>query len=130
VSLSLVSFTTIPATLRDEAASMFNLVRNIGSSAGISAVQAYVTSGMQIANANLVQHINPYGMAVHEPALSAKLSTVAGASSVSAAVWTQAGWIAYLDAFRLMMLLTLLVLPLVFFLRRAKPAKTRQMVIE
>lgn len=130
VSLSLVSFTTIPATLRDEAASMFNLVRNIGSSAGISAVQAYVTSHTQSTNATLVQHINPYGMTIHQPDLSAQLSTTAGASAVSTTVWAQASWIAYLDAFRLMMILTLLVLPLLFFLRRAKPAKGQQAVLE
>jgi DHA2 family multidrug resistance protein len=129
VALSLVSFATIPAALRNEAASMFNLVRNIGSSAGISSIQAYVTSGTQIANAQLVQHIDPYGMQVHQPDLAAQLSGVEGASALSAQIWSQAGWIAYLDAFRLMMYLTILVLPLLFFVRRVKADRAAQQVV-
>ncbi len=131
VALSLVSFTTIPATLRDEGAAMFNLVRNIGSSVGISSIQAYVTSGTQSANAVLVQHINPYGMQIHQPDLAAQLATPAGAAALGGTIWSQASWIAYLDAFRLMTLLTVLVLPLLFFVRRARASeRDRQVVVE
>ena len=42
---------------------------------------------------------------------------------LNAAVATQASWIAYLDAFRLMMILLLLVIPLLLFVRRVKSAR-------
>lgn len=129
VALSLVTFATLPATLRDEGAAMFNLMRNIGSSAGISSIQAYVTSGTQAANAQLVQHINPYGMQVHQPDLVAQLSAPGGPAALSGSIATQASWIAYLDAFRLMAILTLLVIPLIFFFRRPKPTKGAQQVV-
>lgn len=120
-SLTTIAFATLAPALRNEGASLFNLMRNIGSSAGISSIQAYVTSGTHVAHAQLVQSINPYGMQIHQAQLSAQLATPAGVAALSAGVATQASWIAYLDAFRLMAILTLLVLPLLFFIRRAKP---------
>ena len=123
IALTVVAFSTLPAAFRDEGASMFNLLRNVGSSIGISSIQTYVTSGTQVAQAQLAQSINPYGLDIHQPQIAAQLATSAGAAQLNAAVATQASWIAYLDAFRLMTIMLLLVIPLLLFVRRVKSAR-------
>jgi len=130
-SLTNIAFATLAPAMRNEGASLFNLTRNIGSSVGISTIQAYVSAGSQRAQAQLVQSVNPYGLQIHQPQVSAQLATASGAAALTASVASQASWIAYLDAFRLMTILTILVLPLLIFLRRAKSERgAHQVAIE
>jgi DHA2 family multidrug resistance protein len=128
VSLTIVAFVTLPAALRNEGAAMFNLTRNIGSSVGISLMQTYVSTGTQTAHAQLVQTLSPYGLQINQPQLAAQVATAAGTATLTSAVAVQASWIAYLDAFRLMTLITLLVIPLIFLARNAKSAPGAQRV--
>ena len=120
VALTTVAFATLPATLRNEGAAFFNLMRNIGSSIGISTIEAMVTSHTQVANAILTERVTPYNMAARDPALFHQLATRAGMLGVNGEVGVQASWLAYLDAFRVMMYGTLLVIPLLLLVRRAQ----------
>ncbi len=122
VSLTTVSFVTLPVSLRDEGASFFNLMRNVGSSLGISSIQAYVTSGTAAAHARLTEHVNPFNLAATQPQAAAELAAPGGLAAVNAEVNVQSSWIAYLHAFHLMMIITVLVIPLIVFARGARPA--------
>ncbi len=51
VSLTVVAFVTLSGSLRNEGAAFFNLMRNVGSSVGISTIQVYVTRGTATAHA-------------------------------------------------------------------------------
>jgi len=119
-SVTNIGFATLSPALRNEGTSLFNLTRNVGSTVGISLMQAYVSSGSRIANAQLVQYVNPYGLQIHQPQVSAQLATAAGTAALSSSIATQASWIAYLDAFRLMTIVTLLALPVLLLVRGAK----------
>src|SRR5579871_281809 len=60
VPMAALTFTTLPTALRNEGTAMFNLMRNIGSSIGISAVQALFTSNTQVVHASLAAHVTPW----------------------------------------------------------------------
>ncbi|MGN6536359.1 MAG: DHA2 family efflux MFS transporter permease subunit, partial [Mesorhizobium sp.] len=60
VPLSTVAFATLEARYRTDATALFSLVRNIGSSIGISIVTLLLTRNTQINHAELSQYINPF----------------------------------------------------------------------
>jgi DHA2 family multidrug resistance protein len=119
VPMAALTFTTLPAVMRNEGTAMFNLMRNIGSSIGISAVQALFTSNTQVVHAALSAHITPWVYAMH--ALHGYAGR-AGAAALNAAITAQAAMIAYLDDFHLMFVMTLISIPLLLFVRNARPS--------
>ena len=109
---------------------MFNLLRNIGSSIGISAVQALLTRNTQIMHSRLAEHITLYGGQLR-PAPPYSFSTPQGLAALNASVTRQAQMIAYNNDFKLMMVLTVCALPLVLLLRGAGKGKDAgPMVVE
>ncbi len=117
VPISSVAYSTLPPHQRTEAASLFSLVRNLGSSIGISAVMTMLARGTQASHSELAARIPAFGaeQGLLPPAWDP--STLAGAAALNAEVSRQAAVIAYLNDFQLLMLLTLAALPLVWFLR-------------
>jgi DHA2 family multidrug resistance protein len=114
VSLTVVAFVTLPGSLRNEGAAFFNLMRNVGSSIGISTIQAYVTRTTATAHAMLTEHITPF---------NSSLDSTQALNNMNQAINVQSAWIGYLNAFYLMMILTLAVIPLIAFARGAKPQR-------
>jgi DHA2 family multidrug resistance protein len=122
VPASTAALSTLDQGLRNEGAAMFNLMRNIGSSAGIAAVFALLARNSQVVHASLVE-------LVRLPGSGALGSAIAGAGPLTpekAAAWNdvishQSAFIAYLDAFRLMTMLTLATLPFLLILRGRLP---------
>jgi len=129
VPMAALTFATLSPAFRNEGTALFNLIRNIGSSIGISVVQSLFVSNTQVVHASLAQHITPSLMAHHA------LGAFKGTSAVAAlnqAVTAQAAMVAYIDDFYLMLLLTLLALPLLLLVRkpRAAPAGAANVAIE
>jgi MFS transporter, DHA2 family, multidrug resistance protein len=120
VPLSALTFATLPPELRTEAAGIFSLMRNIGGSIGISVVEAVLARGTQINHAVLAERITPFNRALQLPEISKfwSMHTASGLASLDAEVTRQASMIAYLDDFKLMMIVTLCAVPLVMLLRR------------
>jgi DHA2 family multidrug resistance protein len=118
--LSTVAFSTLAPTLRNDGTPIYSLLRNIGSSAGISIVQAMLSQSTARAHAQLSEAITPYSAAVQNlpPLLSAQSPT--GLALLNMEVTRQAAMIGYLSDFHLMMWLTLLAMPMLLLLR--KPA--------
>jgi DHA2 family multidrug resistance protein len=127
VPLSTVTFATLPARLRTDATALYSLVRNLGSSVGISIVVALLSQNTQINHAELASHVTPFNKVFHLPGVPAfwNLANPAGLAAFDAEVNRQAAMIAYLDDFKLMMIVTLLAVPLLILLRvRRKAAGT------
>ncbi|HET6389844.1 DHA2 family efflux MFS transporter permease subunit [Hyphomicrobium sp.] len=124
VPLSTVTFVTLPSSLTAQATGCFNLMRNVGSSVGISVTTFLLTRNSDIMHSALANHISPYSRAVQslDPA-TIDIATEKGKAIVNEMVTAQAQNIAYEDNYRLMMYLTLLTMPLVFLLRNTKPIK-------
>jgi MFS transporter, DHA2 family, multidrug resistance protein len=122
VPLSAATFATLSAEMRAQGTSLYSLVRNIGSSIGISVVQALLIRNTVIAHASLAERVTSASPAWHDPAVAAAFDvhTPGGAALLDSLVTQQALMIGYIDDFWLMMLLTLLVTPLLVLIRPPK----------
>ena len=125
VPLTTVAFQTLDPQLRTEATGLFNLIRNIGSSIGISIMAAWLTSNTQINHAALASYISLFNPNLSVLSLPpATLTTPFGAptmAQLNGLVTQQAVMISYLDDFKAMFLITLTALPLLLLLRYKKP---------
>jgi DHA2 family multidrug resistance protein len=126
VPLQSLAFETLAPRLRTTAAALLNLARNIGGSVGISVVTAQLVRMTQVAHADIASHVTEQSIPSADPTL---LQTIAPQGDVALAIINaeitrQALFIAYLDDFKLMMLLTFAVLPLLLLMRRGQQVGT------
>jgi len=114
VPLSSVTLATLPSEQRTQGAGLYNLSRNIGSSVGISTVNALLTSNTQVNHAEIVAHVNAVNRAFDNPTIEQFWNpvTAAGRAALDAMITQQAQIIAYIDDYKLLMIATLAVLPL------------------
>ena len=119
VPLSAATFATLSPEMRAQGTAIFSLVRNIGSSIGISLVQAVLVHSTANSHAALVERITYANPAWTNPAIAAAFDPgrLSGAAALDGAITQQASMIAYVNDFRLMLYLTLAVIPLVLFVR-------------
>ncbi len=120
IPLNIMAFGTLDPRFRTEAASLLNLFRNIGASVGISVVTALLARNIQTSHQELGGHITGYSFDSVDPSLSALLGSAGETvtAMLNAEVNRQAAMIAYLDDFKLMMILTAVAVPLVLLLKR------------
>jgi DHA2 family multidrug resistance protein len=123
VPLSTVAFATLPGHLRTSGTSMLTLLRNIGSSIGISMVIANLTSTTIVMHARLTEHVTPFNNALQQAGSMLNTATDQGRALLDQLVTQQATIISYDNTFKLLMVLTLVSLPLVLAIgkARAKP---------
>jgi DHA2 family multidrug resistance protein len=122
VPLSTVAFATLEARYRTDATALFSLVRNIGSSIGISIVSAMLTRNVQINHTELSASINPYNPNLWDASPAAAQGDPSALSQIDGLVNIQSLMISYVNDFKLMMVVTLFALPLVFLLKRPRHA--------
>jgi DHA2 family multidrug resistance protein len=122
VPITTAAFLTLPGHLRTGGTAILTLVRNIGSSIGISMVIANLTSKTTGMHAHLVEHVTPFNNALQMPDARAvfDLTTDSGRALLDAIVTRQATLIAYLNDYKLLMVLTLAMIPLIFIIGSAK----------
>jgi DHA2 family multidrug resistance protein len=127
VPLSTVAFTTLPDHLRTEGTAILTLVRNIGSSVGISVMIAQLTNTTVRMHAHLAEFVTPFNNALQTPDVSSILSTAtdAGRAMLEQLLTQQAAIIAYANDFKLLMYLTLVTIPLVFFIGSSRVPRLR-----
>jgi DHA2 family multidrug resistance protein len=121
IPLSTIAFQTLSPALRTEASSLFNLVRNLGSSIGVSIMATMLTRNIATSHASLVTHITPFNDNLLIAGIDPNtFSTAAGqqtAAMIDGMITGQAAMIAYLDDFRLMFWITLCAAPLLLILK-------------
>jgi MFS transporter, DHA2 family, multidrug resistance protein len=122
VPLAAITFATLSPALRNEGTAVFSLIRNIGSSVGISVVTTLFVRNSQVMHSRLADQVTSFSDILHLHAPGA-LGSAGGLAALNATVSGQAAMIAYLDDFKLMMVLTLCAVPLVALLRRGAAAK-------
>jgi MFS transporter, DHA2 family, multidrug resistance protein len=67
VPLSAATLATLSPAQRTEGAGLYSLSRNIGSSVGISVVNALLTRNTQINHASIVEHVTAVNRAFESP---------------------------------------------------------------
>lgn len=129
VPLSTIAFRFLPREESGNASALYALVRNEGSSIGVALVTTLLVRSTQLHQAMLVQHVTPYdavataNMSQLGNALSPgdpSLSPIIGMHAVYNTVLQQASMLAYVDQFRRFGALVIVIVPLVFLLRRPK----------
>lgn len=122
--LTVLTFATLPPRLRTEGAAINALLRNLGASIGLAVLVSMLASNTQQNRADIVEKFTPFhpgwplGRTLH------------GADPGLLAVWDaeinrQAALIGYLNDFRIMMICSLVLIPLLFLMRRPPLVVTR-----
>jgi DHA2 family multidrug resistance protein len=120
VPLSTVAFGTLAPALRTQGAGLFNLMRNIGSSIGISLMSYLLVRTAATEQAALVEHVNPYRQVVRDYTHELGLATLGGRAALAQIVTAQAEAVAFIDNFKLMMFVSFLAIPLVMLVQRPR----------
>jgi MFS transporter, DHA2 family, multidrug resistance protein len=132
VPINVMAFASIPREKTNSATGLINLTRNMGGSVGISLVIAAQTRLAQIAQSNLAGHMTSlspaYASRLHN--LQAGLQA-AGSAPTQAAQQAQAllygemlrqsAMLAFVDVFRVLAWICVALIPLMFFMKPAKP---------
>jgi MFS transporter, DHA2 family, multidrug resistance protein len=121
VPLSVVTLSTLSSELRAEGAGLYSLSRNIGSSVGISVVNALLTRNTQVNHAEIAQHVTAVNRVFESPTVAQFWNplTAPGRAALDAVITQQAQIIAYIDDYKLLMIATLAVIPLLIVFRQA-----------
>ncbi len=134
VPLTTVTMDPVPNSEMGNATSLFNLMRNLGAGAGISAVTTMVARRSQFHQHRLVGQLNAANPQVRQALAGLKAMLVAkGANATLAAqralallygtVQQQAALLSFVEAFFLLALIFVCMAPLVLLMRRPKSAK-------
>jgi len=121
VPLSASALSTLAPEQRTEGAGIFTLSRNIGSSVGISVANALLTRNTKVDHADIAQHVTAANRAFESPAVTQLWNplTAAGRIALHAMITRQVQIIAYIDDYKLLMIATLVVIPLLIVFKRA-----------
>jgi MFS transporter, DHA2 family, multidrug resistance protein len=120
VPLSAATLSTLPLAERAEGAGLFSLSRNIGSSVGISIVNALLVQNTQANHAAIVPSVNAVNRGFENPLIAHAWNplTGAGRAALDAVITRQAEIIAYIDDYKLLMIAALAVIPLLVVFKR------------
>jgi MFS transporter, DHA2 family, multidrug resistance protein len=129
VPLTTTSMSEIPKETMGNATSLYNLVRNLGGSVGISAVNTVQLRRAQMNINVLGAHVNPYNLsaarmlgALHGMFMGRGADTVDAAHRANEMVFRlvgqQANMLAYNTVFRLLAGLFLFLIPFIFLMHR------------
>jgi DHA2 family multidrug resistance protein len=123
VPLNTIALATLDPRLRTEGAAIWTLIRNLGSSVGVSIVIAQLTSTITLMHARLDEHMTPFN-----PGLQAQIggildpTTTSGMAGLENLLTGQATLIAYSNDFLIMTLLSLCAFPMLLLLSRSRTA--------
>ncbi len=131
VPISTMAFASISKERVTYATGLFNLARNIGGSVGIATVTTLLSRRTQFHQQRLVEHLSPLNQNFNQSlAGAAQILTQHGSSPADAGkaaqgliygnMLRQASMLAFLDAFWVMCLLFLAVIPLMLLMKNIK----------
>ncbi len=115
--LTVLTFATLPQRLRTEGAAVNALLRNLGASIGIAVLVSMLASNTQQNRADMVEKFTPWHPGWPRAGSGVSLDPT------QLAIWDgeitrQAALIGYLNDFRVMMICSLVLIPLLFLMRR------------
>lgn len=133
VPLTTVTNDPIPNEKMGNATSIFNLMRNIGASVGIAAVTTMIARHQQVHVNILAAHVSPYDPRTQQALQGATamfmrqgsplaIARQQALAAISGSVQQQAAMLSFLDVFKTLGALFLMMLPLIFLM---KPPRKR-----
>jgi len=125
VPMTTFSMATVSREQMGDATGITSLVRNLGGSVGISVLTALITRGTQAHEALLIGHLTPYDYGFQTRLQTLQKSFGGGPGSqteayalINQTVQQQAALWSYVDQFRNLFIICLLLVPLVFLFQR------------
>jgi DHA2 family multidrug resistance protein len=126
VPINAIAYVGLKQTQTAQASALLNVARNLGGTLGISMSQMLLQNGLQVHQAELVNRLSPIEPNYNEYVATVG-SAVAGVGDPNAPlgviygqVQRQAAMLAFLDVFRTLMIVVLVVAPVVFLMRSGK----------
>ena len=122
VPIQMIAFPGVPVERRTEATAVYNLIRSIGASIGVSTALALFVRQSGAHRAMLTEHVTPYREALRYADTSAQwnLDTLSHIAKIEREIDLQAAMIAYIGDFRILAAAALAGLPLLLFVRTQK----------
>src|SRR5574337_1287135 len=118
VPLTTVMFSTLPPQQRTEGTGVYNLIRNIGGSLGISIAFTLLARYTQVNHAVIGGRITPYNQVLQALPAPMTLGSTHGLAALNDVINRQAAMISFNNDFLLMSALSVIALPLVFLMKR------------
>ncbi|HEU0219004.1 MAG TPA: DHA2 family efflux MFS transporter permease subunit [Stellaceae bacterium] len=121
VPLNILALSDLPQHILTQGTALRSLMRMIGGSVGISILEAQLSQNTQIVHSRLAEGLRPDNPLMHGHTLGSYfgLTAPSGVAALNAEVTRQATMVAYIDDFKMMMLVLLCSLPLVLLIRVA-----------
>jgi MFS transporter, DHA2 family, multidrug resistance protein len=140
VPISATAFAFIPKERTSYATGLFNLARNVGGSSGIATATTLLARRAQFHQSVLVAHLTPFDWRYRESVAGAAAILRSAGSSASDAnlraqgmvygtMLKQSNMLAFADAFWVMGMMFLLIIPLMFLIKKVRPS-AGQVVVE
>src|ERR1043166_5768251 len=110
VPLNIIALSTLPRHILTQGTAIRSLMRNLGGSIGIAFLVATLTENTQIVHSRLVENLRPDNPLLQAPYLAApfSLTSLSGLAALNHEVTRQAAMVAYINDFKMMMLIALL----------------------
>ncbi len=120
--LQVVAFATLPGALRTDGAALISLIRNVGSAIGISVCSFMLEQNTQVVHAAIAEHVTPFNRMLQTGGayLYWNSATAGGLAALNYEITRQAQAVAYLDDFKLMLIVSLPAILLLFMMRKPK----------
>jgi DHA2 family multidrug resistance protein len=131
VPLSAATLSTLSIEARTEGAGFYSLSRNIGSAVGISVVNALLTRNVQANHAGIASHVTSVNRGFENPEITHFWDplTAGGRAALDAVITQQAQIIAYIDDYKLLMIATLAVFPLLLVFKRSSDGSSAPAIV-
>jgi DHA2 family multidrug resistance protein len=122
--LQVVTFSTLPVALRTDGTALFSLLRNIGLAIGVSVTSVVLTQSTQLVHAQIAATVTPFNRNLQSGGayLLWNSALPQGIAALNTEVTRQAQIIGYIDDFKLLFIVSLLMLPLLLMMRSPTPA--------
>lgn len=133
IPLTTLTLSTIRKEDMGNATAIYNLLRNLGGSFGVAFVTTVLSRRAQFHQSRLVEHLTPFdtnfqiashktGMALQYKGLSDAQATQGGLETIYRQLLRQASMLSFNDAFYVISIILICVLPLVLLMRKGKSA--------
>jgi len=132
IPLNIIALSNLPRHILTQGTAIRGLMRNLGGSVGIPILVAQLTENTQIVHARLVEQLRPDNPLAQPPFLASRFSLTdpSGIAALNAEVHRQATMVAYIDDYKLMMIVALVSIPLILLLRPTPPAAPQAVAAE
>jgi DHA2 family multidrug resistance protein len=129
VPLTTITMNPIPREKMGNATSIFNLTRNMGGSIGIAMVQTVQTRYTQAHINYLTSHVTPFDPQASQliDRMTGQMGHTQALQSIFGMIQAQAAMLSFIDVFRLLALLFLIMVPLLLIMKSPKRGAAAEM---